>query len=72
MGGLCDIKAIMEAWSCGCRVIATIHGESIEDIINKSYLEKCIKDKMFKRFIFVRKDSMRIIEIYDENLCRIA
>ena len=72
LGGLCDIKAIMEAWSCGCRVIATIHGESIEDIINKSYLEKCIKDKMFKRFIFVRKDSMRIIEIYDENLCRIA
>ena len=72
VGGLCDIEAVKEAGSCGCRVVATIHGENIDDIASKSYMKECIREKLFKRYILIRKGEKRQFEIYDGELCRIA
>lgn len=72
VGGLCDIEAVKEAGSCGCRVLATIHGENIDDIASKSYMKECIREKLFKRYILIRKGEKRQFEIYDGELCRIA
>lgn len=66
-----DMKAIQEATGCGCKVIATIHGDDLEDITRKSYMEECLRDKLFKRFVFIRRGQGRRMEIFDENLCRV-
>ena len=31
-----DMKAIQEATGCGCKVIATIHGDTVEDVVRKA------------------------------------
>lgn len=71
IGGIGDMRAIMEALSCGCKVIATVHGESLDDITGKSYMEECVRDRLFKRFIFIRNADGRQFDIYDDALCRV-
>lgn len=72
IGGIGDMRAITEALSCGCKVIATVHGESIGDITGKTYMEECVRDRLFKRFIFIRNADGRQFDIYDEALCRVV
>lgn len=72
IGGSCDMEAIKEALSCGCKVIATVHGEEIEDVINKSYMDECVRDRLFQRYIFIRNNTDREFEIYDETLSRVS
>ncbi len=64
-----DIDALAYAMNCGCKMIATVHGYSIEDIKNKPVLRKLIEEKMFKRLILLKGDGMpgRISRIYDER-----
>ena len=72
LGNALDMKAIEEATGCGCKVIATIHGDTVEDIAGKSYMESCIRDKLFKRYVFIKSGQGREVEVFDENLCRIS
>lgn len=46
-----DIEAIKYVINCGCKLIATVHGSSIEDICTKPHLNKLIKDNIFECFI---------------------
>ena len=46
-----DIRAIEYAMHCGCRMIATVHGESIEELQKKPFFEQMIKYKRFERYI---------------------
>lgn len=46
-----DIDALAYVMNCGCRILATVHGSSVEDVYNKPVLRKMIEDKMFKRYI---------------------
>lgn len=64
-----DVKAIEAVINCGCKLLATVHGSSIEDISNKPLLQKMLKEKVFERYI-VLDNSKRvgnIKEIYDER-----
>ena len=72
IGGTGDMQAIREASSCGCNIITTIHGETVEDVLSKSYMEDCIRDRLFKRYIFIKNGDSREFEIYDEALCRVG
>lgn len=51
IGSLEDIKAIETACYSGCKIIATVHGNSLEDIKKKTIFQKLIEHKMFERFI---------------------
>ncbi len=51
VGSVEDINAIEYAINCGCKLIATVHGNSIEDIRNKPILGDLVKKKLFERFI---------------------
>lgn len=51
-----DIKAIHEALKAGVKVIATAHGEDIEDIKSKPNLKKIIDERIFQR-IFILDNS---------------
>ncbi|MEE1516917.1 MAG: stage III sporulation protein AA, partial [Lachnospiraceae bacterium] len=63
IGGEEDVDALMRAKYAGIRLIATMHGEGIEDIRPVH--------RIFNRYIFLKNDVNRSMEIYDENLLRI-
>lgn len=52
IGGREDMDAIRTVLRCGCKVIATIHGDSRDDILKRE-----IDDRAFERFAFLRKQE---------------
>ena len=53
IGDYGDIKAIESVLNCGCRLIATVHGSSVEDIEKKLLLQKMVKEHVFDRYIIL-------------------
>ena len=52
IGSIYDVDAIHEALKAGVKIIATIHGSTLEDLLSKRSLGTFIEDKIFKRYIF--------------------
>lgn len=48
-----DLEAINYVISCGCKLIATVHGNSIEDIKSKPILGELLQNKVFERYIIL-------------------
>lgn len=59
-----DMKAVLYSMTCGCKVIATIHGSGIEDAGKDFYLENA-----FDRIIVLKmnKTNKRTAVIYDKE-----
>lgn len=64
-----DIEALAYVMNCGCQMLATVHGASIEDIKNKPILRKLVEEKLFKRFVVLSGDKQpgRVENIFDER-----
>lgn len=64
-----EIHAIKYAMYCGCKMIATVHGESMEEIQRKPLLEQLMKEQCFERYIILcnKKHVGEIAGIYDTN-----
>ena len=64
-----DIEAIEYVMNCGCKLIATVHGSSIDDIKNKPILGKMVREKIFERYIILNNRGKvgNLEEIYDER-----
>ncbi len=64
-----DIKAIHQVMQCGSHIIATIHGDSIQDIMKKSFLRSLEENKTFGRYIVLGKKNGTCIvkEVYDRS-----
>ena len=64
-----EVQAIKYAMHCGCKMIATVHGESIEDIQRKPLLEQMIREQCFERYVVLnnRKRVGEIVGIYDAS-----
>lgn len=62
-----DIEAIEYAINCGCKLLATAHGASMDEIRNKPLLGRLVKERIFERFIVLsgKKEVGCIEEIYD-------
>ena len=69
IGSYEDIHAIESVIHCGCRLLATVHGSSIDDIKRKPLLNRLVKEKIFERYILLegrpRAGTMR--QIFDER-----
>lgn len=63
-----DIQAIKYAMHCGCKMIATVHGESTEEIQRKPLLEQMMREQCFERYVLLcnRKQVGEIAGIYDK------
>lgn len=74
IGTLRDAEAMHYAFSTGCKVLATIHGSSMEDIRKKRFLSKILEEHSFERFIFLEKREGRfgVNSILDENGVRVG
>lgn len=64
-----DIESIEYVINCGCKLIATVHGNSVDDIKNKPILGRLVREKIFERYIVMdnKKSIGCVEEIYDER-----
>lgn len=64
-----DLDAIDYVIGCGCKLIATVHGSSIEDIKSKPTLSELVKKKLFERYIILSNVTGigHLEEIYDAD-----
>ncbi|MCM1494966.1 MAG: stage III sporulation protein AA [Bacteroides sp.] len=46
-----DIEAIEYVINAGCTILATVHGNSIEDIRNKPVLRRLVEERIFERYV---------------------
>ena len=73
-----DIDALAYVMNCGCQILATVHGSSIDDIRNKPVLRKLVEERLFKRFVILsggrKPGNVEVIfdergsVLYDRNL----
>lgn len=54
-----DMEALCQASSCGSRIIATIHGESVEDYARKIEGYKMAEEQLFECFLILGKENGR-------------
>ena len=64
-----EVQAIKYAMHCGCKMIATVHGESLDEIQRKPLLEQMIREQCFERYVILcnRKRVGEIANIYDKD-----
>lgn len=69
IGAAEDVHAVTYAMYCGCRMIATAHGLSMEEMRRKPLFAELIREKRFERYIVLgnRRRTGEIAGIYDEN-----
>lgn len=68
--GTFDVNALENALRCGCKILATLHGEDMNDFLEKPGFETLIKGKVFERYIFLEREAKpgAVGKIYDKNL----
>ena len=69
IGSDADIDALEKAVYCGCRLLGTVHGSSVEEIMEKPSLKRVLEKEIFKRFIILGKGTNvgELKGIYDEK-----
>lgn len=69
IGNRDDIEAISYISNCGCGIIATAHGDSIDDVRSRPILRKITDERIFERYIILsRRNGVGTVEsIFDER-----
>lgn len=69
VGSLADAQALQMAGGCGCKLLATIHGGSLEEVRQKNYMRYVMEQRLFDRYVMMdrRQGACRIVEIYDRE-----
>lgn len=57
IGSKRDVEAINEALKAGIKLIATVHGSSLDEILEKSSMEDLFKNKTFERYIILDRSK---------------
>lgn len=65
-----DISSLEYAMHCGCKMIASVHGTTMQEILEKPMLGKIVETQQFKRYIILTnvKKIGGIQGIYNERL----
>lgn len=53
--GTADVSSIENALRCGCKVLATLHGESLQDYLEKPGFASLVRERVFERYIFLKQ-----------------
>lgn len=62
-----DIAAVERAFGCGCRILATAHADSVQELRLKSEWKKLLEQNYFKRFIEIeRAKPVPVYRVFDE------
>ncbi len=57
IGSKYDAEAIYEALNCGVRIITTIHGDGLEDILSRPYIGDLVRNRVFERLIILSSSN---------------
>lgn len=57
IGGKEDEEMIRQVTRCGVQMMATIHGSDIQDLQNSAIGRRLIEEKIFERYIVLKKDE---------------
>lgn len=73
LGNSGDIEALYQAIRCGCKMLATIHGFSLDEVCRKRYMQEVVEEQLFERYVVLGKKNNKciVMGIYDKerNLC---
>lgn len=74
LGGEEDFAAVEQAAYSGSRVLGTLHAGGIEELSEKPYLKKWLRNQVFGRFVQIKRraDGTRVTQIYDGSRKRIC
>ena len=74
LGGKEDTLALRKALRCGIKILATAHGESIEDLSENPNLRSLIQEQVFERYLILRKpeNGKHDFIIYNRKLQKIS
>ena len=61
-----DVQAISYAMHCGCRMLATAHAQSMEELWKKPVFSRMIEEKRFERYVIL-KNKGEIDQVFDSN-----
>lgn len=68
-----DIRAIESVVNCGCKLLATVHGNSMEDMKQKPLLNRLVESHVFERYIVLdakpHAGSVQAILTEEERHC---
>lgn len=53
IGGRCDLEAMEYAVNCGCTILATVHGKSLEELRRKPVLREMLGQGIFERYLLL-------------------
>lgn len=63
-----DLQAVEQAFGCGCRVLATTHAGSLEELMQKQHWENLFTLHLFKRFIVIENHgNCPLYRVLDEE-----
>lgn len=67
IGDYRDVRAIESVIHCGCKLLATVHGSSIEDVQQKPLLQKLVQEHVFERYIILHNGAHtgEVREVFD-------
>jgi len=74
LGDKQEMHMLEVAGASGCKILATIHAEGIEDLFSKEYMNIMIKSKFFKRYVLMGKVNgvPGVVGVYGERMNQIC
>lgn len=63
-----DVEALEYVMSCGVKILATVHGCSMEEVRSKPVLGRLIQEKVFQRYVILSSEQVgKVKAIFDER-----
>lgn len=64
-----EIRAVEYAMQCGCKMLASVHGQDMDEAMRKPGLGDLIRKRVFERYVVLGwgEHPGEIREIYDER-----
>lgn len=68
IGSPADVEAIEYVMNSGVRLLATVHGNGMDDIKAKPVLDRLVQEKVFQRYVILGgREAGQIREVFDER-----
>lgn len=61
LGSIEDIEAVEKVMRCGCYILATIHAADMEELKQKEFMQRLLKQRAFERFLVLGKQENRCV-----------
>lgn len=57
VGGKEDMESLRMAAACGSRIVATVHGSSLQDVRRREGMELLLQEGLFERFVVLHREK---------------